>query len=326
MSTDTVAIATSRPWVRSLSANGILLFLLLMILVFSIALPETFFTWSNGKALLANQAIPVVLALAAILPLSAGEFDLSIGAVMGFSALTCITLLNAGTPSVIAVALCVVMGLLIGAVSAFFVVVLKVNAFITTLGVATILAGLNVVLTNSALLVLADEGFKLFTRAELGGVQIVVLYAIAVSIVVYLLLEKTPYGRYLTATGMGRPAARLSGVRVDRYLASSFILAAGIAALAGVLMASRGGTGSPTLGPEYLLPAYAAAFLGATSVRPGYFNVWGTVIGAFLLAVGSNGLILLGAASWVTNIFNGGALLIAVAFSGVVARRRARVG
>lgn len=328
MSTDTVSVTVqrSRPWVRSLSANGILLFLVLMIIVFSIALPETFFTWSNSKAILANQAIPIILAIAAVLPLSAGEFDLSIGAVMGFSALTCITLINAGVPMVAAVAACIVVGLAIGGVNAYFVVVLKVNAFITTLGMATILAGLNVVLTNSSLLVLNDDGFKLFTRFELVGLQVVVLYAVIVSVVAYLLLERTPYGRYLTATGMGRPAARLSGVRVDRYLASSFILAAGIAAIAGVLMASRGGTGSPTLGPEYLLPAYAAAFLGATSVRPGYFNVWGTVIGAFLLAVGSNGLILMGAASWVTNIFNGVALLVAVAFSGLVARRRARTG
>lgn len=326
--TDTVSVTIKkpRPWVRSLSANGILLFLILMIVVFSIALPETFFTWSNGKAVLANQAIPIILAIAAILPLSAGEFDLSIGAVMGFSALTCITLLNSGLPASLVVVLCIAVGLFIGAINAFFVVVLKVNAFITTLGVATILAGLNVVLTNSALLVMNDAGFKLFTRFEIVGLQVVVLYAIVVAVLAYLLLERTPYGRYLTATGMGRTAARLSGVRVDRYLASSFILAAGIAALAGVLMASRGGTGSPTLGPEYLLPAYAAAFLGATSVRPGYFNVWGTVIGAFLLAVGSNGLILMGAASWVTNIFNGVALLIAVAFSGLVARRRARTG
>ena len=316
----------SRRWVRSLSSNGILLFLLLMIVVFSIAMPQTFPTWSNSKAILADQAIPIILAIAAILPLSAGEFDLSIGAVMGFSALTCITLMNAGVPSLLAVVLCIVIGLLIGGISALFVVILKVNAFITTLGVATILAGLNIVLTNSSLLVLGDDGFKQITRFELGGVQIVVAYAIIVSVAVYLLLEKTPYGRYLTATGMGRPAARLSGVRVDLYLASSFILAAGIAAFAGVLMASRGGTGSPTLGPEFLLPAYAAAFLGATSIKPGYFNVWGTVIGVFLLAVGSNGLILMGAASWVTDVFNGVALLIAVSFSGIVSRRRARNG
>lgn len=313
-------------WVRGLSANGILLFLLLMIVVFSILLPQTFPTWNNSKALIADQAIPIILAIAAILPLSAGEFDLSIGATMGFTALTCITLINAGVPPLIAVVLCVVVGLLIGAINAVFIVALKVNAFITTLGTATILAGLNIVLTNSSLLVLGDAGFKSITRLELGGIQIVVLYAIVVAVAAYLLLEKTPYGRYLTATGMGRAAARLSGVRVDRYLASSFMLAGGIAAVAGVLMASRGGTGSPTLGPEFLLPAYAAAFLGATSIKPGYFNVWGTVIGVFLLAVGSNGLILMGAASWVTNIFNGVALLIAVSFSGIVARRRARTG
>jgi ribose transport system permease protein len=138
----------------------------------------------------------------------------------------------------------------------------------------------------------------------------------------YYVLEKTPFGRYLRATGMGRDAARLSGVRVDRYLAASFIAAGILAAVAGALVASRGGTASPALGPEFLLPAYAAAFLGATTIKPGYFNVWGTVIGVVLLAVGSNGLTLMGAQTWVTNIFNGVALMIAVSASVLVGRRR----
>ena len=136
-------------------------------------------------------------------------------------------------------------------------------------------------------------------------IQVVIAYALVLVLAVWYLLERTPFGRYLRATGMGRPAARLSGVRTERYLTSSFVLAALLASFAGFLLASRSGSAPPTLGPEFLLPAYAAAFLGAATIRPGFFNVWGTVVGAFLLAVGSNGLTLMGAQTWVANVFNG---------------------
>jgi ribose transport system permease protein len=309
------------------TSYGVIVFLLLMIVVFSFLLPATFPTWSNTRSILADQSIPIMLALAAILPLSAGEFDLSLGAVLGFSAISAITLSNAGLPFALVVVICIGIGALVGVVNAILVVKIKVNAFIATLASATILAGLNLLFTKGSLLTLDSTDAGAVTITRIGGqqgVQIVLLYAILLALVMFYVLEKTPYGRYLRATGMGRDAARLSGVRVDRYLASSFILAGALAAVAGALQASRGGTAAPTLGPEFLLPAYAAAFLGATTIKPGYFNVWGTVIGVILLAVGSNGLTLLGAETWVTNVFNGVALMVAVSASVLVGRRKVK--
>lgn len=304
------------------TSYGVIAFLMVMIIAFSILLPATFPTLDNGKAILSDQSIPVMLALAAILPLAAGEFDLSLGAVLGFSAITAIFVSNAGAPLPVVIVVCMLVGALVGIVNAVLVVVIKVNAFIATLASATILSGLNLLVTGSSLLVLESEAFSALTVTKVFDLQVVLAYAIVLAVVLYYVLEKTPFGRYLRATGMGRDAARLSGVRVDRYLAASFIAAGVLAALAGALVASRGGTAAPSLGPEFLLPAYAAAFLGATTIKPGYFNVWGTVIGVVLLAVGSNGLTLMGAQTWVTNIFNGVALMIAVSASVLVGRRR----
>ncbi|BCW58552.1 ABC transporter permease [Arthrobacter sp. StoSoilB20] len=304
------------------TSYGVIVFLVVMVIAFSIMLPATFPSADNAKAILSDQSIPVILALAAILPLAAGEFDLSLGATLGFSAITAISVSNAGAPLPVVLLVSVLVGALVGTVNAVLVVFVKVNAFIATLASATILGGLNLLVTGSSLLVLESDEFGALTVTKVMDLQIVLAYAVVLAVALYYVLEKTPFGRYLRATGMGRDAARLSGVRVDRYLAASFILAGVLAALAGALVASRGGTAAPSLGPEFLLPAYAAAFLGATTIKPGYFNVWGTVIGVVLLAVGSNGLTLMGAQTWVTNVFNGVALMVAVSASVLVGRRR----
>jgi ribose transport system permease protein len=329
MSTTTkTTAATNAPRGRKLdigslaTSYGVIAFLVVMVIAFSILLPATFPSVDNAKAILQDQSIPVILALAAILPLAAGEFDLSLGATLGFSAITAIAVSNAGAPLPVVLLVSVLVGALVGTVNAVLVVVIKVNAFIATLASATILSGLNLLVTGSSLLVLESDAFGALTVTKAFDLQVVLAYAIVLAIGLYYVLEKTPFGRYLRATGMGRDAARLSGVRVDRYLAASFIAAGILAALAGALVASRGGTAAPTLGPEFLLPAYAAAFLGATTIKPGYFNVWGTVIGVVLLAVGSNGLTLMGAQTWVTNVFNGVALMVAVSASVLVGRRR----
>jgi ribose transport system permease protein len=304
------------------SAYGLVGFLGLMVVGFSIAVPETFPTLGNFQAIVGDQSIPLILALAAVLPLAAGEFDLSLGAILGFSAITAISLSNSGLPLLAVAAIVVLIGVLIGSVNAVLVVKLGVNAFIGTLAVATVLSGLNLLLTDSSLLVVASETYGNFTRTKLVGIQTVFAFAVITSLVLWYVMEKTRYGRYLRATGMGRDAARLSGIRTNRFLSSAFILAGGLAAFAGLLLSSRSGTAPPTLGPEFLLPAYAAAFLGATTIRPRYINIWGTSVGVLLLAVGSNGLTLLGAMTWVTNVFNGLALMIAVSLSVQVARRR----
>jgi len=304
---------------------GIVVFLVLMIAVFSLLMPDTFATSGNFRQILADQAVPGILALAVILPLAAGEFDLSVGANLGICTIAGIVLAGTGLPLPLVLVATLALGMLIGAINAFMTIVVGVNAFIATLGMATILAGFNLLLTNSTLITHSSDAFSALTGVRLpGGLQVVVFYFLAAALVLWFVLERTPFGRYLRATGMGRDAAELSGVRTKRYLAAAFIGAGLLGGLAGTLQASRAGNATPDLGPEFLLPAYAAAFLGATAIRAGYFNVWGTVAGVYLLAVGANGLVILGAKTWVTNIFNGVALLVAVSAATLVQRRKAK--
>ncbi|MGO1183430.1 MAG: ABC transporter permease [Micrococcaceae bacterium] len=302
---------------------GIVIFLALMIIVFSVMMPSTFATAGNLRQILADQAVPGILALAVILPLAAGEFDLSVGATLGVSAITGIVLAGQGLPTALVLAVTVAVGLGIGAVNAFMTVVVGVNSFIATLAMSTILVGANLYLTGSALITHQSSEFSALTTTRMpGGIQTVLVYFIIIAVAMWFLIERTPFGRYLRATGLGPDAAQLSGVRTQRYTAAALIGAGLLAGIAGALQASRSSSATPDLGPEYLLPAYAAAFLGATAIRAGFFNVWGTVVGVYLLAVGGNGLIILGAPTWVTHVFNGIALLVAVSAATLVQRRK----
>lgn len=304
---------------------GIVIFLALMIIVFSILMPTTFANWGNFRQILADQAVPGILALAVILPLAAGEFDLSVGATVGVCTITGIVLAGSGVPLVVVILATLVLGLVIGAINAFMTVVVGVNSFIATLAMATILAGMNLYLTGSTLITHNNSALSALTNTRLpGGLQAVVLYLAVVAIVLWFVMERTPFGRYLRATGLGKDAAQLSGVRTSRYTAAALMGAGLLAGLAGALQASRASSATPDLGPEFLLPAYAAAFLGATAIRTGYFNVWGTIVGVYLLAVGGNGLIIFGARTWVIHVFNGIALLVAVSAATLVQRRKER--
>jgi ribose transport system permease protein len=294
----------------------------LLVIAFSIALPDLFPTARNAEAVLSDQAVPGMLALAVLLPLSAGEFDLSVGAVLGFVSVFMAWVTSDGMAFELALPLGLAIGAGVGAINAFLVVKVRVSAFIATLGVATVLGGGNLLLTDGAVLFEGIEGDLLsFSRTEVLGLPLIVFYFFIGAVGLWYLLEHTPYGRYLTATGLGRGAARLAGVRTDRYMVSAFVLAGVIAAFAGIMQTGRVASAPPTIGPEFLLPAYAAAFLGAATIKRGRFNVWGTVTGVFVLAVGVSGLGLLGAPFWVSPVFNGLALLAAVSFAVVVSSR-----
>ncbi len=298
---------------RSISAVYIWIFI---ILLFGLWVPDLFLTETTLKSVLTQEAVTGILALGLILPLSAGVYDLSIAYTLGASSVTCAwCMVHADMPVWMAVLVALVLGAAIGCVNGLLVVKFRIDSFIATLGVGSMLAAYIIWLTESQNIVGLSSEFKAISSTSVGGITLPVIYLFVVAVAIWYFLEHTPSGRRLLATGGGKEAARLAGVRTDRFVLLSLVAASTIAAFAGVVVTSTVGTGSPTIGPAYLLPAFAAAFLGATQLKGGRFNVWGTVIAVYLIGTGVKGLDLAGVSFWAKPLFTGAALVLAVGLS-----------
>ncbi|GAA1705422.1 ABC transporter permease [Microbacterium sediminicola] len=304
---------------------GLLILLLAMIAFFSLlpASSGAFFTTANLSVVLANQSVVMICAIAVMFPLITGNFDFSIGANTVASAMVCAALqANVGAPVIVAIGAAIATGALIGLLNGWLVSRLHLDAFITTLGVATAIAGLVQWYSGGLPIYGIDASMITFGSGTFLGLPLVVYVVVVVAVVAWYLLTWTPFGRRLYALGSNRRAADLVGIHSSRLTFVSFVIAGGLAGVAGILLSARTGGANPGAGTEFLFPALAAVFLGATSIRPGRFNVVGTVLGVLFVAVSVSGLTLAGSQSWVDSVFNGVALVLAVFVSTYLRRRR----
>jgi ribose transport system permease protein len=271
-----------------------------MFIGFSIWVPDTFLSWDTWKALIDSQAVTAILAVGLVIALSASAFDLAIGAELGFGAIIVAWLLvNHGVPIVPAIILTLIAGALIALINGLLIVKVRIDSFIATLGMSSILLAMIAWVSNSQQILALPEGFQKIGTNEIFDLTLPVYLMILVALLVWYVLECTPLGRRVYATGGDIEAARLAGVRVSAVIIGSLIACGTIAALAGMLVSANLGTGDPTIGPAYLLSAFSAVFLGSTQFRGGRFNVWGTVVAVYVLATGVKGLQLAGAPIWI---------------------------
>ncbi len=294
-----------------------------IVLFFAIYTPDTFLTGTTVTQILNNSAITGLAALALLIPLATRTFDLSIGFVMSLSGVTAANFVANGMPLVPAVLLGLGAALVVGVINATVVVVMRVDSFIGTLATGSIIASFITMVTNEQDItdVRLTGAFSDLGQTDIGGVTLPVLYALAVVIVLWVLLEHTTTGRRLYSTGFNPDAAKLASVRVDRLRFLSLLASAFIAGVAGIALAATLGAGSPSAGQSYLLPAFAAAFLGATQIRPGRFNAIGTVIAVLVLTTGTTGLALALAPAWAADLFTGVVLIAALTLTGAERRR-----
>jgi len=303
--------------------------LAVIFVLFSITIPELFLSEITFQSVASSQAVVGILALAALLPFVAGEFDISLGTNLALSVILMAWMSNAHpglgvlTMCVIAVLVCTFVGL----VNGILVGKLGINSFIATLATSQILAAIALKISNNEqVLASLPQGFMNLGQGRILGVPHAVFVTVALGLLIWYVLQWTKIGRHLFASGFNREAARLSGVRTVRVVIGSYVAAGAIAGLAGVVYIAQVGTFSNAIGPPFLFPAYAAVFLGATQFnrRP---NVWGTLLAIFTLALGVTGLQLSSSESgfWITPLFNGVALVVAVIFTRRQAVRKAEV-
>ena len=298
---------------------------ILLIAAFGVVMPNSFLTWGSFSIMFASYAPAALLALAIIVPLIAGDYDLSVAATMTFSA-ALIAVLNAWNQ--VPIELCILislgMGAVVGLVHSLFIVYFRIPSLVVTLGTTSLISGIVQWMTRSSTIGGIDNSLIMsVVGTRFLGIPLAFYYVIAAMVVMWYVFEYTPIGRRLLFVGRGREVARLNGLPVARIRVGALVSSGVVATMAGVLYAGVLGSADPYSGLNFLLPAFAAAFLGSTTITPGRFNPVGTIVAVYFLGTGITGLTMLGIPLWVTNVFNGGALILAVTISQLTRGRKA---
>jgi ribose transport system permease protein len=317
-------LSTGRKVMRFIPVYGLVILTVFLIALFSVLLPNTFPTMLNLRAIVSDKAIIALLSLGAMIPMAAGRIDLTVGYGIVLWHILAISLQTSlGLPWPVAVLVVLLLGAFTGFLNGMLVEVAKIDSFIATLGTGTVLYALALWHTGGRQMVgELPQGFYDISTTFVFGLPITGYYLLVITVVMWVVLEYTPIGRYLYAIGANPRAAALNGIPVRKYVIGAFMASGTMTALAGVILASKLRIGQASVGLEFLLPALVGAFLGSTTIKPGRVNVWGTIIGVAILAVGISGIQQFGGSFWVEPLFNGVTLLIAIGIAGYAQRRK----
>jgi ribose transport system permease protein len=299
-----------------LQKYGVIIALIALIAFFSAMKPETFPTSANLENILNQTAVLIVLSAGLTIVLTLGDFDLSIGAVASFAGvLSGITMVRWGLPVPISILAVIAVGGFVGLINGLFVARVRVSAFIVTLAMGSIVTGFGAGANEGALVQNLPKGFSDIARGDVGPISNLIVISLGTAAIIWFLMEKTVAGRQMAAIGESEEAARLAGVRVVALRIIGFVLTGALAAAAGLLLSAQSGTSSPDAASGLLLPAYAAAFLGASTLKPGEFHIIGTVIGVLLASVTVTGMTMIDLPFWLNSVVQGTILLIAISLA-----------
>jgi ribose transport system permease protein len=288
----------------------------LVILVTVVGVMEPVFLEPSTLLQLASDtAVLFILATGVTFVIMLGGIDLSLQSMASFaSVIVALTVAQLGYASF---GLAVGIGVLAGLLSGIAHVKLKIPSFIATLAMGGVLFSLALVTSNERSITLGDveRSYQTWVTGNHLGIPNVIIVGFIVLIVAHILQAHTRFGRYSAAIGAGEPAAYASGVKVDRQKIFAYMLSAGFAALAGVILAGRLSSGSPTLAAEMLLPSIAAVVVGGTAITGGVGSIWRTLVGSLIISVVRIGMTFLGVNIFAQNIVFGSVLVLAVAIT-----------
>jgi len=302
-------------WLGQLTTRyGLPAICVVLVIVFSLTTPS-FASLLTLQAILDSKSKIALLALAATIPMIVGKIDLNVG----------ITLqVEYGFSWPVAVAIVLVLSALYGLLNGILVALADIDSFVATLGSGTVLYAIALWHSGGRQIV-GDlpDAFIALHHSDLFGIPVVAFYVLFAAVVLWIITEHTPIGRCMYAVGGNPVAAALNGISVNRYIIGAFMTSSTLTGFTGVIIAAEQGVGQASVGMDYLLPALVGAFLGSTTIRPGRVNVWGTVVGIAVLAIGIAGIQQFGGAFWVEPLFNGATLLLSITLAGYAQRRRA---
>jgi ribose transport system permease protein len=317
-------LTLSQKIARFLPTYGLVILAVALIVLFSILLPNTFPTILNLRSIISDKAIILLLSLGVMIPMSAGRIDLTVGYGIVLWHILAISLQTLyGFNWIAAVLTVLLLGAIMGVLNGLLVEVAKIDSFIATLGTGTVLYALALWHTGGRQIVgVVPKEFYALSTTMVFGMPITGFYVIIIALALWVIYEYLPLGRYLHAIGASPKAAALNGIPVRKYVMGSFVASGLLTALAGVLLAAKLRIGQASVGLEFLLPALVGAFLGSTTIKPGRVNVWGTMVGIIILAVGISGIQQFGGSFWVEPMFNGVTLIVAIGIAGYAQRRK----
>jgi ribose transport system permease protein len=305
------------------SVNGLTILGLILILIFSLVLPHSFPTDLTVRGILSDQMPVLFLAFGEMIVIACGHYDLSVGYGIGATSILVVGMqVQSHMSWELAILVTLAAGLFIGLVNGVLVHYARINSFIATLGTGYAVYSFSEWYTGGSQIAgNLPARFSSLTGTVLG-IPFPAIFAVAIALLLWICFEYLPLGRYMYALGSNERASELTGIPRGRYIVGAFMASGLLTAIGGIFVGSELGVGQSNLGPEYLLPAFVGALLGATTVRPGRVNVWGTCVAVLILAVGVSGLEQLGVSFFVEPLFDGATLIIAVGLAGLVARRR----
>ncbi|OPA80919.1 ABC transporter permease [Paenibacillus selenitireducens] len=305
--------SSSVQWSKLFRSYGTVIAGILIIIMFSVLNPGSFATLDNAINISRQISFLVIIGIGATIVMSVSEFDLSIGAMASLGGVIAAKIIASGGPLWIAFVVPVLVALIIGFINGWIVTQFRVLSFITTLAMSTVLGGFTFWLTGGATIFEnIPDSFRYIGQKSLGSIPMLSIVMLLVTILFWYVMTQTAFGRRLYAIGGNESASRIAGLRVKWNKNAAFALGAALAALTGVLMASRLGSAHPTAGNGLFLQAYAAAYLGMTSFKEGVPNIWGTFVGAAIIGVLANGLTIMEVPTFMQDVITGVIVIAAV--------------